>query len=194
MAKKSKKEIVDLSIPRYLQKSFHKPVPATVVEKQRFSLMSVLRGPIWTLLSLVGPIMFYVTFGSDWGRSFHKSVQPYLEGFIGKEFSEFFTYLIMSIVGITMVVVFAKALIKVAYPGAKLGPYQGSSQGLSNIEKAYKYRDSKMAMMDNETAAKFQMETSSLNNVFMNERATSYMNSKMSMMDNESKLDVLKGK
>lgn len=160
------------------------------------------------LLRVLITVGFYVSFGAYWGESFHKSVQPSLEQYINKPGSEALTWIIICAVNITLIVSFVKGFYKMwmwdlyndVFEGKNLSGTELSSSQIkssnqsSNIQKAFEYRNSKISMMDNESASNLVLETSALNNVLSNERTASYLNSKMSMMSNEARLGLLKGK
>lgn len=160
------------------------------------------------LLRVLITIGFYVSFGAHWGESFHKSVQPSLEQYINKPGSEALTWILICVVNIALVVSFVKGFYKMwmwdlyndTFEGKNLSGCELSDSMIksnnqnSNIHKAFEYRNSKMSMMDNESASKLMMETSVLNNALSHEKTASYINSKMSMMSNEARLNFLKGK
>lgn len=178
------------------------------VEKEEVGLSWGQKRFFGGLLRVLITVGFYMTFGSDWSESFHKSAQPSLEQYIGQPVSEALTWLIICIVNITLIVSFVKGVYKIQMwdtyndrfegkntSGCEFSDLQVKSSGKnSNIHKAFEYRNSKMSMMDNESASKFMMETSALNNALSHEKTASYINSKMSMMSNDDRLNFLKGK
>ena len=146
-------------------------------------------------------------FGADGGISLKRAMEHFFEGSLSKVNATGLVSTIFGISGIIMIYHFVKGVYKIGTWNQYIECFEGvddcgyhltrvstpSNGEFNNIQKALEFRNSKMSMMDNESAAKFLMETSRLNNVMSNEKAASYINSKMAWMDNNSMINFLKG-
>lgn len=86
--------------------------------------------------------------------------------------------------------------------GAANNPYfwtsSSSSNDLSRIDEVLKYRDNKMALMDNRQAAEYMKGTGHIEHLMSrrdlkrSRQVLNYVNNKMNLMDNETALNYLK--
>lgn len=73
------------------------------------------------------------------------------------------------------------------------------SSDLSNIERVLSYRDNKMALMDNRSAAEYMSGTGHVDLMIsrpelrQGRKTLSYMNNKIALMDNETALNYIRG-
>lgn len=73
------------------------------------------------------------------------------------------------------------------------------SGDLNNIERVLSYRDNKMALMDNRSAAEYMQGTGHVDlmisrpDLVQSRKTLSYMNNKIALMDNETALNYIKG-
>lgn len=163
------------------------------------------------LVRVIGVIVFAYNFGPYWYEPIKYWLREHLSDFMGKENGMFFAALISCVLAIIPVVIFIKGAYKVLTFNVYLDVFEGKNTSgheyiglapsdrekakLSAIEKTLEYRNAKMKYMDNESAAKFYMETSSLNNLSNgNSRVSNYINSKISYLDNDSAINFLKNK
>lgn len=74
------------------------------------------------------------------------------------------------------------------------------SDDFSRLEDVLKYRDNKMAFMDNKRAAEYMKGTGHIEHLMnrkdlkQSQKTLSYLNNKVAFMDNERALDYLRGK
>lgn len=181
---------------------------SSVATKEVYELDPSIKKLLGGLIRVIPIVLFNIYFGVDWGYKAEKSMAPWFVENTSKEFSDFFVSGLIAVGYLFQTIHFVKGMFKIFTFNMYIDVFEGNpdlskawmvvgnsgSSKYSNIESALEYRNSKMAMMDNEKASEFYMETSKLNNVFANENVSSFLDSKMSMMDNESKLNFLKGK
>ena len=161
----------------------------------------------------IGFVIFFLNkFSIHWNEQASPFLKEKISAVIGEETGNFLALSLVAIGHIILLVMFIKGVYKVltfnqyvdVFEGKNLAGFEidqgatmhGSSKTSStssNIDKAYAYRDSKMAYMTPEKASELYIKTSKLGGS-SNKQVDGYINSKLGGMTPEKGLDYLKGK
>lgn len=196
---------IDQAEKELILKTKRKPVFAD--EKPNYHRNKFLGGIF--KISLI--VVFLNKFGIHW----NEKATPFLKEFfiiiIGEQTGNFLALAIIATAHVFMLVMLIKGIYQVLtynqyideYEGKNLAGYEisqthnihgvpYSNSNISNINKVYAYRNSKMAGMTPEKAAELYINTSKLGRT-SNKQMEGYINSKLGGMTPDKGLNYLKG-